>query len=145
MKLEMFQLMLAAELAAVQPERFSHLVLIDAFGLWLRDCPTLDFFAASPSDLSHALYFDQESSAAKYLWPLPNRGLDRRLHRISMPTLVVWGEQDGVMSPRYGEALQAGIPGARLEIVPRAGHLPHAEQAAAVAAITQAFLAEIRA
>jgi pimeloyl-ACP methyl ester carboxylesterase len=162
--------MLAAELAAVQPARFSHLVLIDAFGLWLRDCPTLDYFAASPSELSHALYFDQESaaareaaslpsegealiefqlerakalaSAAKYLWPLPNRGLDRRLHRISMPTLVIWGERDGVMSPRYGEALQAGIARARLQIVPRAGHLPQAEQPAEVAALTRTFLAQ---
>jgi pimeloyl-ACP methyl ester carboxylesterase len=160
--------MLAAELAAVQPERFTHLVLIDAFGLWLKDCPTLDYFAASPADLANALYYDQDSpaaratacqppegdaliefqleharalaSAAKYLWPLPNRGLDRRLHRISMPTLVIWGEHDGVMSPRYGQALQAGISGSRLEILPRAGHLPQAEQPDGVAALTRQFL-----
>jgi pimeloyl-ACP methyl ester carboxylesterase len=161
--------MLAAELAAVQPERFTHLVLIDAFGLWLADDPTLDYFAASPTDLSVALFYDQDSAAAraaaavptesealiefqlerakaqvtaaKYLWPLPNRGLDRRLHRISAPTLVVWGERDGVMSARYGQALQSRIPGARLEIVQQAGHLPHAEQPRRVAALTHEFLA----
>ncbi|HEX8967873.1 MAG TPA: alpha/beta fold hydrolase, partial [Chloroflexota bacterium] len=36
--------MFAAELAAVQPARFSHLVLIDPFGLWLPEVPTLDYF-----------------------------------------------------------------------------------------------------
>jgi pimeloyl-ACP methyl ester carboxylesterase len=55
---------------------------------------------------------------------------------------VIWGERDGVMSPRYGEALQAGIARARLQIVPRAGHLPHAEQPAEVAALTRTFLAQ---
>lgn len=160
--------MLAAELAAVHPDRFTHLVRIDAFGLWLSNDPTLDYFAASPSELSEALYYDQDgqaareaawippdgealvtyqlnraramATAARYLWPLPNRGLDTRLHRIKAPTLIVWGERDGVMSTRYAEALRSAISGARLEIVPRAAHLPHAEQPDRVATLTREFL-----
>jgi pimeloyl-ACP methyl ester carboxylesterase len=160
--------MFAAELAAVQPERFTHLVLLAPFGLWLPDAPTLDFFAASPAQLSAALYCDQTSpaalaasrapteqaalieqaleraksqaSAARYLWPIPNRGLSKRLHRVRAPTLVVWGERDGVMSPRYGEAFRAGIRGARLELIPGAAHQLLDEQPERLAAVTLEFL-----
>jgi pimeloyl-ACP methyl ester carboxylesterase len=160
--------MLAAELAAVQPERVTRLVLMNAFGLWLSDHPTLDYFAATPAELSLALYHSQESpaaraaaqspkegdayiafmierarsmaTAAKYLWPLPNRGLDRRLHRIAAPTLVLWGESDGVVSPAYGKAFRDRLPDATLEIVSGAAHLPHEEQPDKTAELTLQFL-----
>jgi pimeloyl-ACP methyl ester carboxylesterase len=160
--------MVAAELAAVQPDRFSHLVLIAPFGLWLPDSPTLDYFAAAPPDLARALYHDPGSaparaaaeaptdesaaidvaldrarslaSAAKYLWPIPDRGLERRLHRVAAPTLLIWGESDGVVPVAYGPAFQARLPGARLEIVPSAGHLPHEEQPERVAALVTRFV-----
>ena len=57
--------MFAAELAAVQPERFSHLVLIDPFGLWLPEVPTLDYFVLPPVELAEALYHDQATPAAQ--------------------------------------------------------------------------------
>jgi pimeloyl-ACP methyl ester carboxylesterase len=160
--------MIAAELAAVQPERFSHLVLLAPFGLWLPDAPTLDLFAASPAELSAALYADQTSpaavaaarlptdqaalieqaleraksqaSAARYLWPIPNRGLSKRLHRVRAPTLIVWGERDGVISPRYGEAFRARIAGARLELISQAAHQLLDEQPDKLAALTLDFL-----
>ena len=53
--------MFASELAAVQPERFSHLVLIDPFGLWLEDVPTLDYFVLPPAELAESLYHDLDS------------------------------------------------------------------------------------
>jgi pimeloyl-ACP methyl ester carboxylesterase len=160
--------MIAAELAAVQPERFSHLVLLAPFGLWLPDAPTLDLFAASPPELSAALYADQTSpaavaasrmpteqaalieqaleraksqaGAARYLWPIPNRGLSKRLHRVRAPTLIVWGERDGVISPRYGEAFRDRIAGARLELVPEAAHQLVDEQPDRLAALTVDFV-----
>jgi pimeloyl-ACP methyl ester carboxylesterase len=160
--------MFAAELAAVQPERFSHLVLLAPFGLWLPDAPTLDLFAAAPAELSAALYADQSSpaavaashtptdqagqieqaleraksqaSAARYLWPIPNRGLSKRLHRVRAPTLLVWGEQDGVTPPAYGEAFRGQISGARLEVMPHAAHQLLDEQPEELAAITLDFL-----
>jgi pimeloyl-ACP methyl ester carboxylesterase len=80
------------------------------------------------------------ATAAKYLWPLPNRGLDRRLHRIAAPTLVLWGESDGVVSPAYGKAFRDRLPDATLEIVSGAAHLPHEEQPDKTAELTLQFL-----
>jgi pimeloyl-ACP methyl ester carboxylesterase len=162
--------MFAAELAAVQPARFSHLVLIDPFGLWLPEVPTLDYFVLPPAELAEALYRDRESpaaqatarapegqealiafmldraqsmaTAARYLWPIPDRGLGKRLHRITAPTLIFWGHGDRVLPPAYGTEWQRRIPGSRLVIRQDAGHLPHVEQPAAVAELTNAFLDE---
>jgi pimeloyl-ACP methyl ester carboxylesterase len=160
--------MIAAELAAVQPERFTALVLIAPLGLWLQDDPVRDFFAMTPADLSAALYHDTSSpvaraaaeaptegdaliayhldraksmaTAAKYLWPIPNRGLAKRLHRVSAPTLIAWGESDGVASPRYAEAFRAKIAGAQVTLIPEAGHLPHEEQPTRLAEAVMPFL-----
>ena len=160
--------MVAAELAAVQPERFAALVLIAPMGLWLADDPVQDFFVMTPADLATALYHDPDSpaaraaaemptegdaliefhleraksmaTAAKYLWPIPNRGLAKRAHRIAAPTLIVWGASDGIASPRYAEAFRERIAGAGVEIVEQAGHLPHEEQPARLAEITTSFL-----
>jgi pimeloyl-ACP methyl ester carboxylesterase len=54
--------------------------------------------------------------------------LRRWLHRIDLPTLLLWGEQDGIVSTAYREAWQAEIPAARTEIIAGAGHFPHWEQ-----------------
>ena len=59
---------------------------------------------------------------------IPDRGLRNRLYRISMPVSVIWGAQDRVAPPAYGEAFAAAIPHARLTIVPEAGHMPHWER-----------------
>jgi pimeloyl-ACP methyl ester carboxylesterase len=162
--------MIAAELAAVQPDRFTALVLVSPFGLWIQDDPVEDFFAVPPAQLPELLYHDPRSPAAqaageaptegdalieyhveraksmavaaKYLWPIPNRGIAKRLHRISAPTLIVWGASDRVASPRYAEAFQRQIKGSRVVIVEAAGHLPIEEQPARVSELTTSFLAE---
>jgi pimeloyl-ACP methyl ester carboxylesterase len=164
--------MIAAELAAVQPERFTALVLVAPMGLWLADDPVEDFFAVPPAELAAFLYHDPDSvsaraaaemptegdalieyhveraksmaTAAKYLWPIPNRGLAKRLHRVAAPTLIVWGASDRVASPRYAEAFRERIKGARVEIVEQAGHLPQEEQPARLAELTVSFLAVAR-
>src|SRR5579864_2137576 len=162
--------MFAAELAAVQPARFSHLVLIDPFGLWLPEAPTLDYFVLPPAELAEALYRDRESpaaqasarapegqdaliafmleraqtmaAAARYLWPIPDRGLHKRLHRVAAPTLIVWGQADRVVPPPYAAEWQRRIPGSRLVMRENAGHLPHVEQPQVVGELTVDFLNE---
>jgi pimeloyl-ACP methyl ester carboxylesterase len=162
--------MIAAELAAVQPERFSRLVLIAPLGLWNPAYPVLDFFATEPADLGRALFHDPESPiaqaataiptdndayvrfmldrakgmavAAKYLWPIPNRGLNKRLHRVRTPTLLVWGESDRLCPPAYGQDFLRLLPNARLEIIPGAGHLPQTEQPTTLAKAVNVFLAQ---
>jgi pimeloyl-ACP methyl ester carboxylesterase len=57
-----------------------------------------------------------------------NPRLRRWLHRIDLPTLLLWGEQDGIVSTAYGQAWRNEIPAAQMEIIPRAGHFPHWEQ-----------------
>jgi pimeloyl-ACP methyl ester carboxylesterase len=162
--------MFAAELAAVQPGRVAHLVLIDPFGLWLPDVPTLDYFVLPPAELAQALYHDRTSPAAKstarapegqealvaymleraqsmaaaarYLWPIPDRGLSKRLHRVRSPTLLIWGQSDRVVPVAYAAEWQRRIAGSRLVVRQDAGHLPHVETPAAVAKLTNAFLGE---
>lgn len=160
--------MVAAELAALQPERFTALALIAPMGLWNNAHPVADFFAMSPSALAAAMFHDMESSvaqtagrppeedeayiafmldrakslatAAKYLWPIPNRGLAKRLHRVSAPTLLLWGESDRIVPPAYAEDFRARLPRAETATIARAGHLPQTEQPDDVAGEILTFL-----
>jgi pimeloyl-ACP methyl ester carboxylesterase len=63
------------------------------------------------------------TTVGKYLWPLPDKGLARRLRRISAPTLVLWGAKDKVASSAYADRFVAGIPNATARIVDDAGHM----------------------
>ena len=57
-----------------------------------------------------------------------NPGLGKWLHRIDVPTLLIWGEADRLVPPSFGEAYRALIPGSRLVVLPDAGHAPFDEQ-----------------
>lgn len=72
-----------------------------------------------------------------------NPRLRNWLHRIDIPTHLVWGEQDGIVSTAYGEAWKAEIPGATMETIPRAGHYPHWEQPDEFSARVRAFTARL--
>jgi pimeloyl-ACP methyl ester carboxylesterase len=78
--------------------------------------------------------------AAKYLWPIPNRGLSKRAHRISAPTLLIWGEKDGISPPSLAQDFQAAIRASRVEIIKGAGHLPGAEKPDEMLRVVEAFL-----
>jgi pimeloyl-ACP methyl ester carboxylesterase len=58
--------------------------------------------------------------------------LRRRLHRVTVPVLVAWGEEDGVLSAEYGRAYAAAFPNGHYEAIAEAGHFPHIEQPGAV-------------
>ncbi len=149
--------MLAAELAAVFPELFSKVVLLDPVGLWREDHPvSLDFVAGPPDQLPALLFHDPASPAAramfappdsreaalddavarvwaigcttKYLWPVPDKGLHKRLHRISAPTLVMWGDNDALVPVVYAEEFGRRIANCEVVIVPNCGHIPQLEQ-----------------
>ena len=150
--------MFAAELAAICPSIVDRLVLVAPFGLWLDEAPIPDLFYLGPAQLQRATWHNPEceaaqqamsqlgglnersageaiitragnlSTAGKFLWPVPDRGLAKRLPLIKAPTLVVTGESDKLISAPYGEAFVSKIPGARLVSIPMAGHVPMAEQ-----------------
>ena len=66
--------------------------------------------------------------------------LARWLHRITAPTLVLWGASDSIVAPAYGRAYAARIPGARFELIAAAGHHPQIEQPGAFIERVRAFL-----
>lgn len=76
----------------------------------------------------------------KFLWPIPDRGLRRRLHRIEIPTLVLWGQEDDIMPSAYAHDFGAAISSAIVEVLPHAGHVIQVEQRDAVAERTLRFL-----
>ena len=51
-----------------------------------------------------------------------------RLSRITVPSLVLWGRQDRIVTPDYGRDYARRIPGARFQMIEEAGHLPQIEQ-----------------
>jgi pimeloyl-ACP methyl ester carboxylesterase len=57
-----------------------------------------------------------------------NPRLKHWLHRIDLPTLLLWGERDGIVTPAYGERWRELVRGARMEIIADSGHYPHWEQ-----------------
>jgi pimeloyl-ACP methyl ester carboxylesterase len=68
-------------------------------------------------------------ATAKLGWQprLYNPHLAKWLHRISVPTLLIWGDDDKVIPPGYGPAFRDLIPGSRLEVFAKCGHVPHIE------------------
>jgi pimeloyl-ACP methyl ester carboxylesterase len=159
---------IALELAVLQPSWLSRLVLVDSVGLRVGDVDERDFadiFALTIEDVRALAFADprlgerylgtvdrptgevvaiarnQEATAA-YGWKpyLHNPKLGRRLHRVRVPTFVVWGERDGIAEPRVGRGLTDAIPSARLERIAGAGHLPHIERPAEFTRAVRAFL-----
>jgi len=64
------------------------------------------------------------------------------LRSIRVPALVVTGERDRTIAPRWGRWVAATIPGGRFELLPDCGHVPHQERPDVLAAIVRPFLAE---
>jgi pimeloyl-ACP methyl ester carboxylesterase len=67
-------------------------------------------------------------TAAKFLFPIPEHGLEKRLHRITAPTLILWGASDRFAQPLYARIFAEKIPNAELQTIQRAGHLIGLEQ-----------------
>jgi len=160
--------MVAAELASHYPRRVSRLVLLAPVGLWNDAYPVADVFAALPPELPGLLFADTSHPAAqamlaqqagepdvealvpvvrgmtalaKFMWPIPDRGLSRRLRRIAAPTLVVWGDCDAIVPAAYADDFVAGIADARKLVLEGAGHMVPVERADEVLAAIEEFLA----
>jgi pimeloyl-ACP methyl ester carboxylesterase len=160
-----FGAMIAAELAAHYPRRATQLVLISPFGLWDDSRPVADLFALTAAELPGLLYADPSkapsapaadgqadiealvalaqsmTTLAKFMWPIPERGLARRLPRISAPALILFGAQDTFVPPAYGDDFVAAIPKASSKLIGGAGHMLPTEQPDEVLAAISAFLA----
>jgi pimeloyl-ACP methyl ester carboxylesterase len=79
-------------------------------------------------------------ASGKFLWPIPDKGLKKRIHRVKAPTLLVWGKDDRFVPAVYADEFARRLPGARLEVVDGAGHAPQLEQPDAVARLVREFV-----
>jgi pimeloyl-ACP methyl ester carboxylesterase len=148
--------MFAAELAAISPHLVRRLILVSSYGLWDDANPLPDAFSLAPPAFAAAKWAKPEAapattedpiarqrnlgSATKFLWPIPDRGLIRRLPFIEAPTLVLHGAQDGLVPPAYGQRLAALIPNAGFQAIEGAGHMPMLEAEDAFTNAVTSFL-----
>jgi pimeloyl-ACP methyl ester carboxylesterase len=144
----------AAEIMVRSTARFSHLVLVDPLGIKLRgreQRDITDMHALSRSEYLKLAWADPaegdidftqmpeselaaiargREAFALYGWKpyMHNPRLKRWLHRIDRPTMLLWGAEDRIVTPAYGEGWRQAIPEAQLEIISQAGHFPLWEQ-----------------
>jgi pimeloyl-ACP methyl ester carboxylesterase len=102
------------------------------------------FGAGAPPPTPEGLAMMRANAAATVLFSSTTYGYDPtllvRLKGVSVPTLVLWGESDSVVTKEYGRAYAAAIPGAQFEVVTEAGHLPWIEQSAATFRLLDEFV-----
>ena len=81
-------------------------------------------------------------SLCLYAWKphMYNPQLKHWLHRISVPTKLIWGESDRIVTPEFGRAYADLIPGAEFCLIPHAGHHPELEQSDAFVTAVADFL-----
>ncbi len=159
--------MIAAEMACIAPHDVRKLILVNAAGLWIPEEPLPDLFAMLPFEFPQLLFHDPVAGAAmltggldfgnlqavadfyianakrmgvagKILYPIPNRGIAKRLYRLSAETLVLWGSSDKLIPLSYGKKWKSLLPNARLVTVDNAAHmLPYERPDAFVAEVSK--------
>lgn len=67
-------------------------------------------------------------STGKFAWPIPDRGLRNRLHRLTAPVLLVWGREDRLVPVGYVEDWQDALADSRAVVIDDCGHIPQVEK-----------------
>ncbi len=159
---------LAAEMAvqdAARDHRIATVVLVDAAGVEVPDEPIRDFYGLDAHGVAEYSFYD---SAKFYRDPatmtadeiavqqgnlatmsdlthggvMSDPTLLGRLSSIAVPTLVIWGDSDGIFTPGYGRSYAAAIPGAEFTLIEHAGHLPQLERPELTVPVITDFLAQ---
>jgi pimeloyl-ACP methyl ester carboxylesterase len=141
----------ALELAVRSTARIRTLTLLDSAGIRIKGKPMPDILVMDREETTRLAFADprmverilatpltpemQEQfardrvAAARLAWQprFFNPHLRKWLHRVTVPTQIVWGEHDGIIPPDYAAEFQKLIPGAKLLMVPGAAHSPHVE------------------
>ncbi|SMQ74928.1 alpha/beta fold hydrolase [Agreia sp. VKM Ac-1783] len=139
---------------------------IDGVGAVVEGEPVADFFALDARQLAEAAWHNPElgyrdpaaftdeqraiqQSNGQTMAAIAGRGMSdatllERLDAITVPTLVVFGASDRIVTPAYGPAVARAIPGAEFAVVPDAGHLPHLEAPESTWAVIDPFVNRIR-
>jgi pimeloyl-ACP methyl ester carboxylesterase len=146
---------IAAEIAIRNTARLATMTLIDPAGLRVAGVQRFDIFLASPEALTRAAYYDPAFAERLLAVPLEGDAIDvflrnryasarvgwqprlydphlaKWLHRVDIPTLVVWGENDRIFPVAMQAEYLRLIPGSQAAVIPHCGHLPHVECTAA--------------
>jgi pimeloyl-ACP methyl ester carboxylesterase len=154
---------IAAELAVRNQTRLASLTLVGAVGIAADGKPIDDIFRMPAEENLRRFFADPERAARRlrdmatidmnivaknratvtrlaYRPRFHNPGLAKWLHRITVPTLLLYGDKDGLVPPEFGEAYRAAIPSSRLVVLENAGHAPFDEQKDAFVAVLRDFL-----
>jgi pimeloyl-ACP methyl ester carboxylesterase len=162
--------MLALEVACVRPDAFERLALISPLGLWDAEHPVTDLFA-TPSfdqralllkspDVAASFFVDDpsmprdvglqhgvdryhtRSAAASLMWPLPEHGLIGRIHRVTCPVGLVWGDEDQLNPAHNAELYARALSGHQGTVtVANAGHCAEWDAPVETAVAVAKFLA----
>ena len=153
---------LAALFASEHRHRVKRLVLLSPAGLQVPEYPTADLFRIRPHELPLKLVsnpavletmipkepdvewvvrqYRENTSLARVIWQRNyDPKLTRWLHRINMPTLIIWGKDDQIIPVQQAEVWSKKIPHADLKLLEGYGHLLLHEGTEAVSAV-KAFL-----
>jgi len=161
---------LAAEVAGIARSRIRRLVLIAPFGIYDAADPTADIWAQRPGPdvLPTLLCSDADQwkrqwqmppgedpvewglhltrsmeAAARFLFPMGNTGIEKRLYRVRQPTLLVRGADDRVMPASYQSRFAARLGGPVVsQTIANAGHLVELDQATELARQINAFFVD---
>jgi len=150
---------IAAELALRDARDLRALVLVSAAGLPLAE-DGVDTFMSSPDELRRAAYVDEAHApaagdpqqaknalmTARLAWTprFYDPQLAKWLHRLRLPALIVWGDDDAIFPVRQAETFADVIPSAQTFVISEAGHLPHLEHPQAFAAGVASFAQGVR-
>lgn len=153
----------ALECAVRNASWIRDMTLIAPAGVHVTGHPRTDIFMIDPDEQARLAYADpalaeeaaqrarvekhedlaisERLASARFGWNprFHNPRLPRWLHRVKVPTLIVWGEQDRIYPPVYGPAMQAMITGAELAMIPECGYLPHIEKMNSTLEAMEAF------
>ena len=141
--------------------RITGLIVIDSVGINVDAHPIRDFFALDARGVAKYAWHDSDrfyidpatvpsEQAARtkanmatmrvIAGDMYDPKLIRRLARVSIPVVAIWGDSDGIVTPAYGAAYAAAFQNGRIEVIKDAGHLPQIEQPAATLAVIDAFV-----
>ena len=138
------------------------LILLDAAGLDSAEHPIVDFFSLTLDQVAelswahpegHQIDLSVLTDAQKAVFAgnraaletyggraMADPTLAARLGGLAVPTLLLWGEADRIVTPDYGKQYAAAIPGASFRVLPDAGHLPQLETPEPVATALTGFI-----
>jgi pimeloyl-ACP methyl ester carboxylesterase len=158
---------IAAEILVRDRSRAKSLTLISSGGIRVEGVPSGDLFIWNREELLRNVFYNQayadialslqpteqqvdtmlknRFTATKLGWQPRwfNPDLEKWLHRIKLPALILWGDEDKIMPAAYAGLWRERLPDARLVMIEKCGHVPQVEKMSETIAPLRDFLAEV--